>query len=150
MFLLKTSLKIKKIVYQAESYCKVTLRNLEQPRNQEAWNKWGRDPLVSGTKEEQETLSSLQSWQQMPPTIHTQMTRFTSPSGAKNWICPCLREMVSGPQGAAWPALSISIIVWKKGTQMDWPVLGQQNTRLTTVPEQISTLRTAGEASKNW
>lgn len=59
-----------RIVYQTESYCKVgvTLRSLEKPSPSNILcQQQGKDPLVSGTKEEQEMLSSPQSCQQMLP-----------------------------------------------------------------------------------
>lgn len=56
-----------------------SLQSLEQPGPGPALRQQqGKDALARGTKEEQERLSSLRSWQQMPPTIHTETADCTA------------------------------------------------------------------------
>ena len=80
-FLLKRSLNIKDNL-SSRIILQITLRNLEQPRNQAAWNKWSKDPLISGTKEEQEMLSSL--WWKSKCQLLSSVWLFVTP-----WTTAC-------------------------------------------------------------
>ena len=92
----------------------------------------------AGSKDPQQ---SIYRWKD----LHLQAERAT------NWICPCLRETASGPL-PLWLANPVYFHHSMEESDVDctgqlWASRTQDQ---TTVPEQISTLRTAEAASKNW
>lgn len=104
------------------AYCKAgdTVRNLEQPGpSHHLHQQQGKGPFVPGTKDEQETLSSLQSWQQMPLIAHT-YTIALHCQVEMNWSHRALREMASSPTGAVKPAFPVSITAGKKRVRLPW------------------------------
>ena len=82
----------KKIVYQAESSCKVavTMRSLEKPGpSQSLGQQQDKDLLLSGTKEEQEILTFPRSWHKHPQQFTHSQQIYTA-GGEMSWSCPCL------------------------------------------------------------